>query len=568
MPDWLRPELLALIPLVLIAWWWAGRHPSRRDDWQRIMPAAFIAALARGPSPARPGRRWLPRLQHPWWLLCGILLSLAAAGPSFRDQPAPALAAEDNLVILLDLSFSMWANDQQPSRIQRARQKISEALLRRTEGSTGIVAYAGSSHVVAPLTPDRATLENLLPVLDPGIMPSPGSRPDLALADAATLLANSPSGSGRILWLTDEVPASLLPNVREWLDRQPFGVSLLALGTRSGGPIPVPERGFLRAGGEVVIASTDLDGLAALMDRPGDRFAALSLDDRDLDTLLLAPATLAFAESQQQLRHPEDAGYWLLFPAALCALMAMRSGLLACLVLVSLLALPGLSPPLRAEESAWLRDDQEAFQQFRNGAFDTAARQFDSPLWQSAARFRLGQHEEAAALLESIDEPLAHYNRGNALAAAGDYPGALQAWEAALALQPDHAQAQENRRRILEWLQQQQQAQGQSGNTGERREDEQSAEGDNGGTDSDASQQQEQADAESQGQGGEEQARQQDTPGRDESEDDSAAMDLSEQQTEQWLRRVPDDPGGPLRRKFILQYRDEPPEDLPGVPLW
>ncbi len=76
---------------------------------------------------------------------------------------------------MLDLSYSMKAADLAPSRMDRARQKLVDLLQARDEGQTGMIAYAGDAHIVTPLTDDFRTISNLLPALNPDMMPVPGS---------------------------------------------------------------------------------------------------------------------------------------------------------------------------------------------------------------------------------------------------------------------------------------------------------------------------------------------------------------------------------------------------------
>src|SRR5699024_9332875 len=103
------------------------------------------------------------------------------------------------------LSLSMHAQDIRPSRLQRARFKLQDLLDRRREGLTGLVAYSGDAHVVTPLTDDTATIANLLPALNPDLMPLYGSNPAAGVRLAIELLANGGATTGRILLVTDGI---------------------------------------------------------------------------------------------------------------------------------------------------------------------------------------------------------------------------------------------------------------------------------------------------------------------------------------------------------------------------
>ena len=140
-----------------------------------------------------------------WWLTLPLLL-VGASGPALERAELPVFEKSDALVIVLDLSRSMWATDTQPSRIRRARQKVMDVLDARTEGVTGMVVFAGDAHVVTPLTDDTRTIENLLSALAPDIMPLQGSNATEAIELAAGLLETSGLTNGSVLLITDGLP--------------------------------------------------------------------------------------------------------------------------------------------------------------------------------------------------------------------------------------------------------------------------------------------------------------------------------------------------------------------------
>lgn len=76
----------------------------------------------------------------------------------------------------------MLAADAPPDRLELARRKLLDLLEARDGAYTGVVVYAGSAHTLVPLSNDRATTVNLLQAVRPGIMPEPGNRADLAIA--------------------------------------------------------------------------------------------------------------------------------------------------------------------------------------------------------------------------------------------------------------------------------------------------------------------------------------------------------------------------------------------------
>ena len=249
-----------------------------------------------------------------------------------------------------------------------------------------------------------------------------------------------------------------------------------------------------------------------------------------------------------------------------------------------------LAPQPRAEalewQDLWQRPDQRGLKAFESEQPERAAQLFESPEWRSAAQYRAGQFEESAASLSSVDSTEGHYNRGNALAKAGQLPAAIAEYDRALQLDENHEDARYNRDLLKQYLedhpeQQQQQNQG-DGQPGQQGDSEQSQsqsgdqqEGGQGGDEQQSDQGDEGQTGDSQASDGaddqqndgdpqSEENQEQDANAGEEAAQDAAANAAgpeevekwaSEQAAEQWLRRVPQDPGGLLRRKFLYQYQ-------------
>ncbi|HBO11675.1 MAG TPA: hypothetical protein DD491_02705, partial [Halieaceae bacterium] len=179
----MRPAwLLLLVPALALAFL-VARARRRSGSWQTVISPALLPYLLEDAAGPRRRGPLLPLLVLAW-----SLATVAAAGPSWVRQPLPVLQKQDALVVILDLSYSLWAEDLAPSRIDQTRRKLLDLLERRQEGQTALVAYAGDAHVVTPLTDDAPTIANLLPALDPGMMPLPGADAPAAVASALALL--------------------------------------------------------------------------------------------------------------------------------------------------------------------------------------------------------------------------------------------------------------------------------------------------------------------------------------------------------------------------------------------
>ena len=581
----LRPEWLwALLPLgVLLIL--ARRRGVGESRWHQVIPKELLQHLI--PQGTRLRRRPLLSLSLVW-----LITVIALAGPAWQKQPQPLQTKADHLVVILDLSLSTLATDLQPNRLTRAKQKLSDLLQQRQEGQTALVVYAGDSHVVSPLTDDSATVLAMVPALDPFIMPALGSRPERAVAQAIGLLENAAVPHGRLLLLTDDMTTAQATQIKALLKPTPYRLSIIAIGTAAGGPIQIPERGFLQDNrGQVIIPSVNEPLLKELAQDLGGGFASISLDNRDLDATLgngLAEADYTQQDSNLNFDLWQDEGYWLVLLVIPLALWLYRRGAFLALFL----GLGFFPQPSEAFEwqSLWKTQDQRGQQAYQSGQFDEAATLFERPDWKGSALYRAGNYEAAAQEFAGQQTPDSFYNLGNSLAQAQQYEQAIAAYEQALALQPDHEAARHNKDLIERFLQQQQQQQQQQ--QGEQNPDEQSGQqgseqpqpdssgqpGDDLPTEQQPSQpnQEPGTDSQPEPQAQDMQAAQPtppDEPGQ--AQEDGALADApldqeQQQANEQWLRRVPDDPGGLLKRKFELQYRERGYQERQPTdqPIW
>ena len=549
----IRPYWLLLLPLaVFLPWLWKrARSPS--GDWKAVCDPHLLRwlSVSQTGGSARVGGRWLAGT--------AVLISiLALAGPSWQKLPDSSFSARDARMIVLDLSRSMLAQDLRPNRLTRARFRLADLLEMTEEGQVGLVSYAGDAYVVSPLTSDMNTIANLLPALQPDIVPVAGSRADRGLEMAATLLGRAGLSHGEILLVTDSADYADAAKARD-LKKRGFTTTVLAVGTVDGAPIPSGAGLISDRSGNVVIARLDRASLQAVAEAGGGRYVELGASATET-SLWLEPDGSEFARREGALGERwQDAGPWLVLLLLPLALLGFRRGLLFILPLV---LLPGLcwTPAASAGwwDDTWQRKDQQAYQALQADDAEKAAALAVDPALSGQAWYRSGEHANAVEAWSRLDAADAHYNRGNALAHLGEYDAAIKAYDEALAIEPDMEDALTNRA-LLEQMkhQQEQQSEGEDGESGESSPSEDRSEGD-------SAQRSEGAEGE---EGGQSDEREGDQPegeraegetGEKESEPADYAEAWSEedaQAMEQWLRRIPDDPGGLLRRKFRNQHQ-------------
>lgn len=572
----LRPLwFLALIPLALLINYLCKRGMTSRQ-WETVCDPELLPHILVG----RSGKRHY--LSEILIALAGVVMIVALAGPTWERLPQPVYKKESALVIGLDLSLSMFADDVKPSRLERARFEIADLLEKRKEGQTALLVYAGDAFTVTPLTDDVKTINSQLSALSPAIMPSPGSQTGLALSLARDLLTQAGIPEGDILLVTDEIADRYETDI-EASKNQGYRVSILGIGTREGAPIKLDNGRFLEApDGSIVIPKLAASRLQAMAETGGGKYQTSRIDDDDINDLhqLFMNDLDRNNESATDLQSDQwyEFGPWLLIPLLPLVALGFRRGLLSITVAVLVFH----QEPLMAFDwdRLWLNDDQRAKQALENEQPEVAAELFDDPQWKAAAQYRAGDFAGAEALLQDRAEAEAKYNRANALARQGRYQEAIDVYNEVLEQQPEHEDARYNRELLQQELEKQQQSQSTS-QAGEQQQQEQSDNNeDQQGQqqqDNDEQGQQQQQDSKQEQQTGsdsqkQQQSQQQTQPSeqQDQSETEETKDKEAEQQTtaqlrdeldeeqqasEQWLRRIPDDPAGLLRRKFKYQYQ-------------
>ncbi len=463
----LRPELawLAIPLLISVLLYLRGRQQQRQ--WRdHIDPALLPYLLHRG-----------NQSQRSVWpaTLVAALCFIALLGPSWEKVPSPVQRNTAGLVIVFDLSPSMLAEDVQPSRLQRAKFAVRDILRLREDGQTGLVAFAGDAFVVAPLTDDTNTLNTLLPALHPGMMPLAGSNPLSGLQTAAELLARAEVSNSKILLISDGIESWQMPALLEFAQASQHPLSILGVGTEAGAPIPLAEGGFAQnERGDIIVATLATDYFKELASQGrGQYFNHQHLSEAALQQLVSGPLALAESEDSRRFEQWRDGGVWFSLLLIPLALLAYQRGTLAVVVIAL------LWQPQDTLASPWQTNDQRGAALLEEQPA-AAAKVFDDPMWQGVAHYRAGEFDAAARAFAEVDSSDAHYNRGNALARAGQLDQALAAYERALELEPEHRDAASNKA-LLEQLQQQQQQQQDQENQQEQQSDDSSQNGDSSG---------------------------------------------------------------------------------------
>jgi Ca-activated chloride channel family protein len=496
---------------------------------------------------------------------------LALAGPVWEQLPQPVQKKEDALVIVFDLSLSMFAPDHSPNRLDLAKRKLRDILALREEGQTALVVYAGDAHTVTPLTDDVVTIEALVPSLSPNIMPLFGSKPVEAIELAIGLLDGTDASRGKVLLMTDGIRGfdEELLLTEQFADND-YELLIMGIGTEEGAPIRTNDGEFLTdEAGALIIPTLNKDVLQSLANRVSGRYHDIQLADSDL-AYLLSDFELLDDEQMSDVEEEFDIWYefgpWLLLLVLPIAALSFRRGWLFCFVLItgSGMMLPSQQAQALEWKDLWMTKDQQAAEAFASEAHTTAALLFEATDWQGAANYKAANYEAAVASFSAIDTVDGHYNRGNALALSGNYAESIAAYDIALSLELGHPDALQNKE-IVEQLLEQEEAENGENQEGEDQESESEQNSENESDEESENSDQQDQESQEGNQDPQDQEQQNQPPEEQEGSESNSEQntpsettneEFEEQQSlEQWLRRIEDDPGELLRRKFRYQYR-------------
>ncbi len=606
----IRPYwLLALLPysaaLIFLV-----RHKLSQGNWTAVCDSELLPYLLQSAVVKQS------RLPLAAGALAAFLAIAAMAGPTLNRLPTPVFRNDSALVIALDLSRSMDAGDIKPSRLTMARYKIADILKQRKDGQTALIVFADDAFTVTPLTNDTQTIDSQLSALTSAIMPGDGNNIGHALQKSVELLKQAGLQKGQILVLTDG--GNIDQGISQAKSLGDYQLLVLGVGTTDGAPIALENGGFLKdAQGGIIVDKLDVAGLEKLAQAGNGAYQALTPDDTDINALLATVAAKLQEQGQKNenmlLEQWNDLGPLLLLMVLPLAALSFRKGLLV-FVLVIFLPFPKNSYALDWQ-GLWQTRDQQAQQAYKSGDYNKAAELFENPDWKEIAKYQVDKLTEGE--MKEPNTALGYYNQGTIFAKSGesnqtkndlkkaveDYEKAIAKYAKALIKEPKEelkndiktnhdivSKELEKLKKELEKQEQQQNKDDKKQDNKENSKDKKDQEKNKGGNKSDQPDQknqdeqkdsdkkpeqkpeqskdstEQQPDKKEQEEQKQEQAKPEQAKQQKDAQEEKQKPDVAKQvqeteqskeekqAAEQWLKRIPDDPAGLLRRKFKYQY--------------
>jgi Ca-activated chloride channel family protein len=242
--DFLEQPLLLAFALVLpLLFVWLLRR-SRLQRQRRLARLGALEVVRRlVPAVAFSGGKWRAfRLA-----LATMLAGIAIAGPRWGHERTVVRSTGVDLVFAVDASLSMMATDEKPSRLERVKQEIRRLRAASPGDRVGLLAFAGRSYVLSPITVDGGALDLFLDNLDPSVVGQAGSSIALTITQGTNLLALTKSGADRALVVMSdgegfELQDDVIAAARRAAENN---VSLVTVGfgSAAGSTIPIRENG-------------------------------------------------------------------------------------------------------------------------------------------------------------------------------------------------------------------------------------------------------------------------------------------------------------------------------------
>jgi Ca-activated chloride channel homolog len=321
--DLLRPEFLLLLPLaallIPVGLWGFSR---RRAELAKLVAPSRIARFAPGASRGRP----LLRLGLAGAAL--FLLTVGALGPVRGYTLRETVHRGLDLVVCIDTSRSMLAQDLRPNRLERAKREVIGLLSRLRGDRCALIAFSGDAREIAPLTHDYRTLEGLLDYV--GVADNRRGGTDLAapIQHALEIFDGRTGAHEAIVLLTDgEDLEGRGAEAAKLASERGIRVYVVGVGSADGGKIPVrlgnAREGFLRGpDGEEVVTRLDGETLRALAEATEGEYLSTGQSATPLEDLHARRITRLAGRELEGGKHrvPHDRYQWALGLAAACML--------------------------------------------------------------------------------------------------------------------------------------------------------------------------------------------------------------------------------------------------------
>ncbi len=413
---WLFIPLLVVVVILLLS-------NRERTKWQRVIALALRPFMfCKGNSKA---------IIYPLALLITGMacMILALAGPTWQKRDIPGEKIPSVVMISLDLSKSMMATDIQPSRLERAKMKISDFLDANPRARAGLIAFAGTPHVVLPFTSDYNLIKHHAVSLYDWEMPVLGTNMALNIGLIDTMMHRVEAPS-TILLMTDVIDDNEAVLLSDFINNSIHQLEILLFSTPGGAPVP---------GVSGVVSQQSPTTLDNLKQNSKIHITTITLDKSDVEAIAkrISDHLIFEKKGEKDEKDWDDMGWVLLIPALIITLFWFRKGWAVQWCWIPLMMFFATSCGVDSKHPDWwYTKDYQGELWYKKGDYEKAAMLFQDNPHKAAAYFKSGDFQSAAELLANDTTANGRYNYGLVLTKLGFYDEAIQAFQQAAEQDP------------------------------------------------------------------------------------------------------------------------------------
>jgi Ca-activated chloride channel family protein len=378
-------------------------------------------------------------------LLAFVLIAsigiIALTGPSWEKVEVPGAKSEAVLMIAVDCSLSMMAEDIQPNRLERAKFKIRDLLDANPGSRVSLYAYSGTAHTVVPICSDYRLITHHLESLSPGIMPVQGTNLALLIemADSTLKKVEAPS---TLLLVTDAIDESQLELLESFVNNSKHSIEILAMATQQGAQVPknAQKQPITDANGNIVISRLNPDLLFKLQENKKINVNTLTLDSSDMELIAntVRKSINYQADDEESEEQWKDMGFVLVILLVLLMPFWFRKGWMIQYAWIPLLFLMSSCGSDKSWNDLWYTKNYQGQKLSNSENFEEAGNTFESSLHKGVAYYKAGNFDAAAQAFEKDSSANSLYNLGLAYTELGRYEVALKAIELAVEKDPEN----------------------------------------------------------------------------------------------------------------------------------
>lgn len=276
-----HPDAVFLFFLLPI-WWGMLLYQAyrRKKSWKALADESMRAHLMPNRTP------WRSAVKTGLKMLGLTFLILALMEPQWGMKEEEVTMKGADLMLILDVSNSMLAQDLKPSRMERMKRKLHDLLQILAGDRVGLIAFAGRSFLLSPLTIDYGTLEMFVDELSPNTIPVQGTDLSGALSLAIKAMTDKDSAKAILVFSDGEDFSEKLDKMIETLKEKKIKVFALGFGTPEGAPVPESGGGFkTNSEGQMVVSKLKEEALKDLALETGGAYVRTVSSDEDLRQL-------------------------------------------------------------------------------------------------------------------------------------------------------------------------------------------------------------------------------------------------------------------------------------------